>query len=100
MATTAAMSLMKPIIPIQSMVKEEDFIFTTLSTTTQVHGQVIKKKYDVPKFSSEEVEHILRCVQEFDQAVKPENLNCENNGPKLYRLSLQGILDIKDNNSH
>lgn len=92
MASTTGISLNKAIIPLVPLVKEEDYLYVTLSNTfVDVNGDLIKKKTEVPKIHTEDKECMLRFILEFDEAMEPPDLNAINDGPTLYALFRQVV---------
>eukprot|EP00977_Amphora_coffeiformis_P009356 scaffold2144_cov98-Amphora_coffeaeformis.AAC.1 len=89
MASVPGLTLSNPVIPIISSVNEDEWVYVTLSNTFVQVGNQVKRKAEVPKLASEDVEHILRVIQEFDAAAEPANLNIAANGPKLFALFRQ-----------
>ena len=90
LSTTGA-SLQKDVIPLVAKIDEDDYTYVTLKNQVIVAGNAEKRQAEVPKVMSEDVELIIRSIRDFDDAVSDRNLDCANDGPKLFRFFRQTL---------
>lgn len=83
-ATAAGLSNDKPIIPLITKWDEDEVTLVTLKNTVNVAGVDIDREVEIPKMTEDDVEHIIRCINEFDDVCGAENLNIATSGARLY----------------
>ena len=90
--STAGATLHRNIIPLIPKINEDDYTYVTLTNVVDIGGgNTEKRKAEVPKVTTEDVEFILRSMRDFDTAMEQGKLDCENEPTKLYRLFRQTV---------
>ena len=90
--STAGATLQRDIIPLLPKIDEDDYSFVTLTNVVDLPGGATeKRKVEVPKVTTEDIEYILRALKDFDTAMEAGNLDCENSPSKLYRFFRQTL---------